>query len=245
MLAPVAAETAIPPGTHRGRLFRKYLLLILTLVTGALLASGAHQRLLFVPGEPLGAGEPAAREGRRRGIADRAIHPADRPAARLRCVAPARCRRHRVAPHRVPEAPAPGAGSHRYRAARRQWPRADRRFAPRDGRPRLRQGPVAGAGVSQCEARQAVVRTRVLPQGNRAVHDDRHPLRRRQRTGDDRRGEPQVHLGRRIADQDRRQGKGLRRRRQRLSHRGSGYRAGASQDQPVESRARQGDRGDP
>src|SRR5215212_1622682 len=33
------AETA-PRGMHRGRLFRKYLLLILTLVTGALLASG-------------------------------------------------------------------------------------------------------------------------------------------------------------------------------------------------------------
>src|SRR4051794_36360506 len=31
---------APPPRTHRGRLFRKYLLLILTLVTGALLASG-------------------------------------------------------------------------------------------------------------------------------------------------------------------------------------------------------------
>jgi hypothetical protein len=35
------AETPAPVRAHRGRLFRKYLLLILTLVTGALLASGA------------------------------------------------------------------------------------------------------------------------------------------------------------------------------------------------------------
>ncbi|TMH34096.1 MAG: HAMP domain-containing histidine kinase, partial [Betaproteobacteria bacterium] len=35
-----AATTSVRR-THRGRLFRKYLLLILTLVTGALLASGA------------------------------------------------------------------------------------------------------------------------------------------------------------------------------------------------------------
>jgi len=37
--APAAAEALQPPA-HRGRLFRKYLLLILSLVTGALLASG-------------------------------------------------------------------------------------------------------------------------------------------------------------------------------------------------------------
>ncbi len=35
------AERSLAPRTHRGRLFRKYLLLILTLVTGALLTSGA------------------------------------------------------------------------------------------------------------------------------------------------------------------------------------------------------------
>jgi signal transduction histidine kinase len=38
--SPLAAETATPVRAHRGRLFRKYLLLILTLVTIALLASG-------------------------------------------------------------------------------------------------------------------------------------------------------------------------------------------------------------
>ena len=37
----IAAEMPAPARTHHGRLFRKYLLLILTLVTGALLASGA------------------------------------------------------------------------------------------------------------------------------------------------------------------------------------------------------------
>ena len=38
---PIDATTVATPAAHRGRLFRKYLLLILTLVTGALLASGA------------------------------------------------------------------------------------------------------------------------------------------------------------------------------------------------------------
>ena len=43
MSAPIAvdAEARAPRAAHRGRLFRKYLLLILTLVSGALLASGA------------------------------------------------------------------------------------------------------------------------------------------------------------------------------------------------------------
>ena len=35
-----ATSGPLAPRTHRGRLFRKYLVLILTLVTGALLASG-------------------------------------------------------------------------------------------------------------------------------------------------------------------------------------------------------------
>ena len=44
--SPIASPAAEAPDTHaghqyRGRLFRRYLLLILTLVTGALLASGA------------------------------------------------------------------------------------------------------------------------------------------------------------------------------------------------------------
>src|SRR5450631_3025916 len=38
---PAAATATLPRRTSRGRLFRKYLILILTLVTGALLASGA------------------------------------------------------------------------------------------------------------------------------------------------------------------------------------------------------------
>jgi signal transduction histidine kinase/HAMP domain-containing protein/putative component of toxin-antitoxin plasmid stabilization module len=38
---PVAAPTPIEPARHRGRLFRKYLVLIIALVTGAVLVSGA------------------------------------------------------------------------------------------------------------------------------------------------------------------------------------------------------------
>jgi hypothetical protein len=39
--SPAEAPPADPHGVHRGRLFRKYLVLILTLVTSALLVSGA------------------------------------------------------------------------------------------------------------------------------------------------------------------------------------------------------------
>src|SRR5438034_9821075 len=39
--SPSVDAPAAPVRAHRGRLFRRYLLLILTLVTGALLASGA------------------------------------------------------------------------------------------------------------------------------------------------------------------------------------------------------------
>ena len=49
----------------------------------------------------------------------------------------------------------------------------------------------------------------------------------------DRRRQPQVHLGRRVAHQDRREGQGLRRRQQRLPGRGSGHRPRAAQDADV------------
>ena len=73
----------------------------------------------------------------------------------------------------------------------------------------------------------------VLPQGDRAVHDDRGALRRRRRPGHGRRRQPQVHLGRRVAHQDRREGQGLRRRQQRLPGRRSRHRPRAAQDRPV------------
>ena len=59
-----------------------------------------------------------------------------------------------------------------------------------------------------------------------------HPVRQRHRAGDRRRRQPQVHLGRRVAHQDRREGQGVRRRRQRLPDRRPGHRPGAAQDQP-------------
>ena len=114
------ATQSRPSATHRGRLFRKYLLLILTLVTGALLASGAISVYFSYQENKAALAEPAAREGARRGVADRAVHPPDRAAARLRRAAAARRERRRAAPHRVPEAAAPGAGGHRHRAARRR-----------------------------------------------------------------------------------------------------------------------------
>ena len=201
---------------------------------------GGDQHLFLVPGNQDRAVEPAAREGGRGGVPDRAIHPPDRAAARLRRAAAARCRRRRVAPHRVPEAAAPGAGSDGHRAARRQRPRADRRFAPGHGHHQLGQGPLAGAGIPQRAARQAMVRTGVLPQGNRTVHDDRHPIGKRNGPRDGCRGQPQIHLGRGFAHQDRRQGQGVCRRPQRLPDRRPGYRPGAAQDRPVQPAAREG-----
>ena len=123
---------------HRGRLFRKYLLLILTLVTGALLASGAIS-VYFSYQENKAAladlqHEKAMAAASR--IEQYIRH--DRAAARLCRAAAARRGRRRAAPHRVPEAAAAGARSHRHRAARRRRPRADRRVAPRHGQDQLR-----------------------------------------------------------------------------------------------------------
>ena len=203
---------------HRGRLFRKYLLLILSLVTGALLASGAISIYFSYQENKSALAEPAAREGARRGVADRAVHPPDRAAARLRGAAAARRGRRRAAPHRVPEAAAPGAGGHRHRAARRRRPRADRRVAARHGQRRTR---ARTARRSRRFAMRSAGRPWFGPVYFRKETEPymtiAHPLRQRRGTGDDRRRQPQVHLGRRVADQDRRQGQGVRRRRQRLS----------------------------
>ena len=152
---PALAPAGVPLRAGRGRLFRKYLLLILSLVTIALLASGAISIYFTYQETKSALAEPAARKGDRRGVAHRAVHPPDRAAARVRRAAAARRERRRAAAHRVPEAAAAGAGGHRYRAARRRRPRADRGVAPGHGQPRLGQGPLGRAGVSQREARHS------------------------------------------------------------------------------------------
>ena len=126
------------PRAHRGRLFRKYLLLILTLVSGALLASGGIS-VYFSYQENKSALASLQHE--------KAIAAASRIEQYIRqieqqlayaALPQLDAERRRVAPHRVPEAAAPGAGGHRHRAARRRRPRADRRVAPGHGRHRAR-----------------------------------------------------------------------------------------------------------
>ena len=64
------------------------------------------------------------------------------------------------------------------------------------------------------------------------AHGRRAPRRRRQR----RRGEPEVHLGRGLADQGRQEGPGLRDRRPRPADRASRHQPGAAQHRSVAAR---------
>ncbi len=202
---------------------------------------GRDQRLLFLPGEQGGDRRAAAREGALGCDAHPAIRRTDPAAARLRVAAADRRHRRRIAPRRVQQAPAAGPGRHRHRSARSRGARADCGVAPGDGPRREQRRPFEGAGVPEREARAALVRARVFPQGDRAVHDDRVAFRRRQRTGDDRRRESQVHLGRGVPHQDRRKGQGVRGRQAGISGGGSGHRPRPPQDQPRRSSACQGD----
>ena len=237
--APRAA-VAHPAAARRGRLFRKYLWLIMSLVTGALLVSGAIG-LYFSYQEQKAALASLQRE--------KAVAAASRIEQYIRTIeqqlrfaalpqldaADVELRRIeflkllRQAPEITDIALLDGAGVEQIAVV-----------APRHGCDQLGQGSLAGAGVSQREERADLVRPGVLPQGDRAVHDDRRALRRRERPGDRRGRQPQVHLGRRLEDPHRRQGQGLRRRSQRLSRRRSRHRPRAAQDRPVAARARQG-----
>ena len=101
--------------TRRWRLFPKYALLIITLVGGMLVVSGAIG-IYFSWRENRGApGRAAGREGAERGHPHRAVHPRHRAPDELDRAAARRSRRRRAraAPHRIPEAAAPGAGDHR------------------------------------------------------------------------------------------------------------------------------------
>ena len=128
-IPPIArrARPRASRGRAQGRLFRKYLLLILTLVTrraarvGRRSASTSRTRSRRPRSASLQHEKAIAAASR----IEQYIR-ADRAAARLRGAAAARRERRRAAPHRVPEAPAAGAGSHRHRAARRRRPRAGR-----------------------------------------------------------------------------------------------------------------------
>ena len=174
--APIDTAATPPPRTHRGRLFRKYLLLILSLVTVALLASGAisiyfsyqdnksalaslqHEKALAAASRI----EQYIRQIEQQ-LAYAALPQLDASDVELRRIEFLKLLRQ-----------APEVTDIAQLDASR--PRADRGVAARHGQRQLGQGSLAGAGVPQREARPALVRPGVLPQGDRALHDDRDPL---------------------------------------------------------------------
>ena len=76
----------------------------------------------------------------------------------------------------------------------------------------------------------------LLPQGHRAVHDDRTACRQRRRRHRGR-GQPEVRLGCRLEHQDRREGTRLRRRLDRHADRASGHQPGAEEVGPQHAAA--------
>ena len=233
--APPAAATH----ARRGRLFRKYLLLILSLVTIALLASGGTS--VYFSYQENKAALASLQHEKALAAASRieqyvhqieqqltyaALPQLDAADVELRRIEFLKLLRQ--VPDVTDIAQIDPSGS-----------RADRGVAARHGQDRIGQGPVAGARVPECEAWSTVVRTGLLPQGDGTVHDHCPALRGRKGAGHGCRRESQVHLGCRLADQDRREGEGIRRRQQRLPGRGSRHRPRAAQDRSFPPCARE------
>ena len=226
--------------TRRWRLFPKYALLIITLVGGMLIASGAIG-IYFSYREneaaPVGA---AGREGAGRGVADRAVH---RSTSSTSWAGP-RCR--------ALDAGGDALEQRRieYLKLQRQAPaitevaldrsgraRAAARLAPGDGRDRQRHRPARRTRSSRGAAAAGVYYGPVY------FRKDTEPYmtiaapgrqRRRRHRG---RGQPQVHLGRGVAHQDRRGGARLRGRRQRRADRPPRHQPGAAEDRPERAAA--------
>ena len=189
---------------RRWRLFPKYAMLIITVVGGVLIASGAIG--VYSRGarsrRTCGA---ADREGAGRGDAHRAVHPRHRAPARLDGVSARRQRGDALEERRI-----------EYLKLLRQVPAiTELVWIGAEGREQLRVSRLAmdavGAGtdLSKEPAFRGGARRHDLfgpvyvPQGHRAVHGDRAAGRRRRRR-DGGRGEPEVRLGRGVAHQDRR-----------------------------------------
>ena len=234
---PVAGARA----AYRGKLLRKYLILILSLVGGALLASGAIS-VYFAYHEIQGRRSPDLQHEKALAAASRieqyirSESSSSSPTPRYpnSIASDVELRRIeflkllRQAPEVTDIAQLDATGREQIAVSRLGM---DNVGSNKDRSP--------GTGISQRQARAAVVRSGVLPQETEPYMTIAHPIRRRQGTCDRCRGQSQVHLGRRLADQDRREGQGVRRRQQRLPGRRSGYRARAAQDQPVATPARQ------
>ena len=221
----------------RGRLFWKYVVLFAGLVSAALLASGLVE-LYFSYRENLAAlvGPPAGAGGRRR-REDRGVPPRHRAPGGLGEPGPGRHPADgRAAALRVHPPPAPGARGHRGEPARPAGPGAAPRLPPRHGRGRQPGRLLLRSAVQGGAPGPALLRPRVLPEGVRALPD---PVgRRRRRHGRDRRrGQPQVHLGRRLPDPDRVHRARLRRGRPGPAGRPPGHQPRPPEDRPLAARS--------
>src|SRR5438094_340198 len=192
------------------------------------LVGAADQRpprdLLHVQGVARAARADPAREGQRRRADDRALRARDRAPDGLDDAAAggAGPRRARAAADRLRPATAPGARHHRGRLPRRARARAAARLPAGHGRGGRRRRRLQRAALPRDARRTRLVRARVLPQGLGAVHDARRaPRLLRHVAGHRGRDQPQVHLGRRLADPRGSPGPGLRGRSAGAPHRAS------------------------
>ena len=238
------ATTAASTPRRSGRLFRKYFILILALVTGALLIPSSIS-LYFSYRETLDALHSVQQE-KALAAASRIEQYIVHVQSQLRGAA-------------LPQLGAEGAEQRRLEFLKllKQVPDVtDIAYIGADGCEKSQVSRLAMDASGEClrdrsadpafklpTSAVALLRPGVLPQGNRAVHADRRALGRRQGAGHRRRREPQVHVGRDHADPHRREGQGLRRRRRRLPDRRSRHRARAAQDRSFGARARPGGAG--
>ena len=189
------AEVPVRPGLLRGRLFRKYLMLIISLVSVALLASGGIG-LYFSYQEHRSALASLQRE--------KAVAAASRIEQYLRQVS------QQLTYAALPQIDAADVELRRIEFLKllRQAPEVTD-IAQLDGSgreqlavSRLGMDVVASgkdrSGLPAGQTRAALVRAGLLSQGNRALHDGGHALRGAQQPGDGGRSQSEVHLGCRL-----------------------------------------------
>ena len=214
-----------------GRLSRKYILVLVALVAGTLLASGAIEHLLVLRGEQGGAGRAAAREGPRRRLQHRAVREGDREPARLDhpavqlVAAAAASEQRRVDSIRLLKqvlaitelSYLDAKGLERLRVSRLAMDVIDSRIDYSQD-PKFREAKAGRTyfGPVYFRKESEPYMTIAMPQSGRRRHGGR--------------GESEVHLGRRVPDQGRQGGPGLRDRSQRRPHRAPRHQPGAAED---------------
>ena len=190
---------------HRSRLFWKYVVVLVFLVSGALVTSGAVEiyfsyqenktALVGVQREKAGGG----------GFEDRPVRPGDREPDRLDDARLVRstARRARPAPVRLPQALPPGPECHRDQLPGRVGPGAAPCLSACHGCGRKPDGLFQRAALCRGQVRQDLLQSGVFPKGVRALHDHCDGRARPRRGRHRRRRELEVHLGRGLANQDR------------------------------------------